>query len=307
MSKPTISPTYMVDSKLHWNDFKKALKDNAMAWGFRQWFNTTVYGGPKWIELVKLGLKMKQEEDDEQMPDLELEDQPAQPAERAQPAQPAERAQPAQPAQPRRNQGEEEEEVKRPAPAVADPVEVKNTLMPEAIMKIMGYTPSEVDYFQASTRFVNVLTGMLETSKQGVARQKLWNWMVKSLHGPRPTPGSYYYLVEQVDHSDVAALYQQLIRVIDTPTMVSQADDLAAVFLLPFDPRSQDIFNYYGEVKKLVKRVHDLNPLLPEESRIKLPDTIVRALLLRAMKTVPLYKTVLDSFIIRKPEEWKDC
>jgi hypothetical protein len=178
------------------------------------------------------------------------------------------------------------------------------SLMPAEVMKIMGYSPSEVEFFQASTRFVNVLTGVLETTKQGMARQKLWNWMVKSLYGPRATPGPYHYLVEEVSHSDVAALYQQLIRVIDTPTMVSQADDLAAVFLHPFDPRAHDIFAYYGEVKKLVKRVHDLNALLPETSRITLPDTVVRALLLRAMKSVPLYKTVLDSFIIKKPEDW---
>ena len=111
--------------------------------------------------------------------------------------------------------------------------------------------------------------------------------------------------MEEVTHSDVAALYQQLIRVIDTPTMVSQADDLAAVFQYPFNPQSQDIFNYYGEVKKLVRRVHDLNARLPVECCITLPDTIVRALLLRAMRLVPLYKTVLDSVIIKNPDEWK--
>ena len=231
-----------------------------MAWGFRQWFNTTVYNGPKWKELQALGLKMKQEDDDEPLPDAEDEDE-----------------------------GEEK---------------AAQSLMPAEVMKIMGYSPSEVEFFQASTRFVNVLTGVLETTKQGIARQKLWNWMVKSLYGSRATPGPYHYLVEEVSHSDVAALYQQLIRVIDTPTMVSQADDLAAVFLHPFDPRAQDIFAYYGEVKKLVKRVHDLNALLPETSQITLPDTVVRALLLRAMKSVPLYKTVLDSFIIKKPEDW---
>jgi len=230
-----------------------------MAWGFRQWFNTDVYGGPKWKELSKLGLKLKQEDDDEQIPD----------------------------------EGDAEDADEGDAPPMA-----------ADIMKIMGYSSSEVDYFQASTRFVNVLTGLLETVKQGVARQKLWGWMVRSLFGPKTTPGPYYYLVDEVTHSDVAALYQQLIRVIDTPTMVSQADDLAAVFLYPFDPRAQDIFNYYGEIKKLVRRVHDLNPHLPEGSKIILPDTIVRALLLRAMKLIPLYKTVLDSFIIKKPEEW---
>ena len=85
---------------------------------------------------------------------------------------------------------------------------------------------------------------------------------------------------------------------------LSQADDLAAVFQYPFNPQSQDFFNYYGEVKKLVRRVHDLNARLPVECCITLPDTIVRALL-RAMRVVPLYKTVLDSVIIKNPDEWK--
>lgn len=128
-----------------------------MAWGFRQWFNTTVYNGPKWLELVALGIKMKQEDDDEPLPDADDEGE----AKAAQPAMPAE------------------------------------------VMKIMGYSPSEVEFFQASTRFVNVLTGVLETTKQSMARQKLWNWMVKSLFGPRSTPGPYHYLVEEVSHSDV--------------------------------------------------------------------------------------------------------
>jgi len=74
---PDFSPSYMTDSKLHWNDFKKALKENAMAWGFRQWFNTTVYGGTKWKELAKLGHKAKQEDDDEQLPDVDDPDDAA--------------------------------------------------------------------------------------------------------------------------------------------------------------------------------------------------------------------------------------
>jgi hypothetical protein len=183
--------------------------------------------------------------------------------------------------------------------------EVEEQKLSDKIMKIMGYSESEVDYFQASVRFVNVLTGVVESNKESLARQKLWNWMLKSLHGPSATPGPYHYLADEVTHTDVAALYQQLIRVIDTPTMVSQADELAAVFFHKFDPKSQDIFHYYGEVKKLVRRVHDLNAHLPQECQIILPDTIVRALLLRAMRLVPLYKTLLEQFIIKSPDQWK--
>ena len=41
------------------------------------------------------------------------------------------------------------------------------------------------------------------------------------------------HTVDEVEHYDVAALYQQLTRVIDTPTIVSQADDITAIFSLP--------------------------------------------------------------------------
>ncbi len=93
----------------------------------------------------------------------------------------------------------------------------------------MGYTHKEVDFFQVQTRFVNVLTDLWRRTST-LWQGRNFGWMVKSLHGPKATPGPYHYLVEEVKHSDVAALYQQLIRVIDTPTMVSQANDLAAVF-----------------------------------------------------------------------------
>jgi hypothetical protein len=278
MSKPTsitilpdVAPCYLVDSKTQWSDFKKALRQTAMTWGFRQWFNTTVLGGPKWNGVAALGVIAKDENGNEI--EIESETPDGNGAKAEEDAQ------------------EEEEEVEEK--------------LSEKIMKIMGYSESEVDYFQASTRFVNVLTGVVESNKEGLARQKLWHWMLKSLHGPQTTPGPFHYLADEVTHMDVAALYQQLIRVIDTPTMVSQADELAAVFFYKFDSKSQDIFHYYGEVKKLVRRVHDLNAHLPKECHINLPDTIVRALLLRAMRLVPLYKTVLDQFIIKSPDQWK--
>ena len=54
-----------------------------------------------------------------------------------------------------------------------------------------------------------------------------------SLKGTGSTPGAFHYLVREVQVGDVAALYRQLARAIETPTIVSQADDLAAVFLTP--------------------------------------------------------------------------
>src|SRR4051812_29357434 len=52
---------YMVDPKLQWEDFKKAVKSAALAWNFREWLNTTVYGGDTWRDIEALGFKVKDE------------------------------------------------------------------------------------------------------------------------------------------------------------------------------------------------------------------------------------------------------
>ena len=59
---PDFAPSYMLDTRLHWEDFKKAMKDHALAWNFREWLNTTIYGGATWTKVVaSTGLKVKVE------------------------------------------------------------------------------------------------------------------------------------------------------------------------------------------------------------------------------------------------------
>ena len=114
----------------------------------------------------------------------------------------------------------ENEDVKLEAPRLAE--------MSAAVRKLMGYTQNEIDFFQSSTRYINVVTCVVESRAVGVCRQRLWTWMVQSLKG---TGSAFHYLVGEVQVGDVAALYRQLAHAIETPTIVSQADDLAAVFL----------------------------------------------------------------------------
>jgi len=123
----------------------------------------------------------------------------------------------------------ENEDVKLEAPRLAE--------MSAAVRKLMGYTQNEIEFFQSSTRYINVVTCVIESRTVGVCRQRLWTWMVQSLKGTGSTPGAFHYLVGEVQVGDVAALYRQLARAIETPTIVSQADDLAAVFLYTFNPR----------------------------------------------------------------------
>jgi len=56
-----IPVVYMTDAGLQWEDFKKAVKGCALAWNFREWLNTTVYGGTIWRKLAAAGVQVKQE------------------------------------------------------------------------------------------------------------------------------------------------------------------------------------------------------------------------------------------------------
>ena len=253
MTLPDYPCCYRLDPK-SWEDWKKSVRDCSIAWNFRDWLNTIVYGSALWQRVAEAGkLKVKTEED---------------------------------------------EEVKGealPASGMSDEVRVA-----------LGYNRNEVDFFQSSTRYINVVSCVIENRTIGSSSGRSSGLgMVRCLHGPGGVAGPYHCLRDQVQLYDVAALYRQLARVIETPTIVSQADDLAAVFLFPFNAQTQDVFTYIGEVRRLIRRVHDTNAILPEDSRIQLPDNIFRALMIRAIRHVPLFKPLVDQIIIQDAEEWR--
>ena len=163
---------YMVDPKSQWEDFKKSVKAAALAWNFREWLNTTVYGGDTWKQIEALGFKVKEE-------------------------------------------GAAEVKEGRPMPPPA--------AMDHRLLKIMGYTEQDFKFFQSTTKFVNVVTCEFEPSHHSAARQKLWAWMVKALKGGTAVAGPFHYLTESVSAYDVAGLFSELVRVIDSPTILSQA------------------------------------------------------------------------------------
>jgi hypothetical protein len=48
---PEFPVVFMVDAKLNWEDFKKAIKEVAVDWGFKEWLTTVVLGGKVWKDL----------------------------------------------------------------------------------------------------------------------------------------------------------------------------------------------------------------------------------------------------------------
>ena len=73
---------------------------------------------------------------------------------------------------------------------------------------------------------------------------------------------------------------------------------------MDYNPQKQNVFSYLGDLRKAIKRLHELGERLPESGRINLPDSYVRSRLVRAARQVPVYKPVIDALLILPMEKW---
>ena len=123
--------------------------------------------------------------------------------------------------------------------------------------------------------------------------------MLKVLAGPNKLEGPYHHLSTLVAQYDVAALYSSLVQLIDQPTIVSQARELDALFMITFK-QGQEIFSYLTEIRKQVKRIKDMNLSLDQGNAIEIPESFVRAKLILAYIRPLIDKLLVD------PDSWSD-
>jgi hypothetical protein len=175
----------------------------------------------------------------------------------------------------------------------------------EEMQRALGLTSRDREFFQVSLKFISTVTWRVEDARKLPARSKLWAWICKALAGPNPArqEGPYHYLTTKVEQYDVGALYKELVRVIDTPTVLSHAHELDALFTIAYKP-GQEIFAYLADIQKQMKRVNDMNNVLQEDDQIHIPDSFVRAKLMMAMSVNPMYKFLLDKWLVVEPEDW---
>jgi len=184
-----------------------------------------------------------------------------------------------------------------------DGVLAKSSNLGQKLVGLLGRPKSLADAIP-STQFCNLTTVEYESERRLPSRQKLWSWLVRSLRGPKPTPGPYHYLVDEVQVYDISYLFKRLIDVLEQVTICSLDDELEIIIKMDFKPSTQNIFSYLGELKKAIKRLNDINERLPVDGRIVLPDSYVRSRLVRAARQVPVYKPVLDRLLITTVNEW---
>ena len=174
-----------------------------------------------------------------------------------------------------------------------------------AIMKAAGLKLKDFEFFQTTVQFINLTKMKFEEDARLPKRQKFWTWMNKSICHSNGTPGPFRYLIEEVVAYDVAGLYYKLARVIDMPKILSQADELDSVLSISF-ATSCDIFKMHTDMRLALKRLHDMNENLPKKSHIILPESFIRARLIKGMRGSDLYKSYLDKLMCMKPDEWAD-
>ena len=172
------------------------------------------------------------------------------------------------------------------------------------LVGMLGLPKNVAEYRDSTMLFCNLQTVEFEPDRKLAARQKFWTWFVKGLRGPKQIPGQYYYLVDEVQPYDIQFLFKRLCQVLEQVTICSLDDELEAVIKLDFKPQSQTIFSYYADLRKAIKRLHDVNERLPNDARIVLPDSYIRSRLVRAARQVPVFKPIVDSLLMKTPEEW---
>ena len=81
------------------------------------------------------------------------------------------------------------------------------------LVALLGLPAGKND--NSTTFFCNLGTLHYEAGNKLSARQKFWNWMVRSLKGIRANSGPYYYIVAEVQVYDISGIYKRLGQVLE--------------------------------------------------------------------------------------------
>ena len=144
----------------------------------------------------------------------------------------------------------------------------------------------------------------LEDDKKLPARQKFWCWLISSLHGPSSQAGQYHYVTKQVPIYDIAGVFRLLSAIMDKITIATLDEEITAVTHLEFDPSRQELMEYVEDLRRAMFRLDDTNKRLTPKNRVSFPDMYVRTRIVRAARKIPVYKTLIDTILASKLEEW---
>ena len=150
---------------------------------------------------------------------------------------------------------------------------VNNSLLGAKLITLLGLPKNLGESIRPSVQFCCLSSVEFEDERRLPSRQKLWNWIVRSLRGNRSSAGAFHYLVDEVPIYDIFALFKRLVEVLEQITICSVDDELELVIKMDYNPLKQNVFSYLGDLRKAIKRLHDVCERLPVDGRITLPDS----------------------------------
>ena len=113
---------------------------------------------------------------------------------------------------------------------------VKNSLLGAKLTDLLGLPKNLGETIRPSVQFCCLSSVEFEDERRLPSRQKLWNWIVRSLRGNRSSTGAFHYLVDEVPIYDIFALFKRLFEVLEQITICSVDDELELVIKMDYNP-----------------------------------------------------------------------
>ena len=120
---------------------------------------------------------------------------------------------------------------------------VKNSLLGAKLTDLLGLPKNLGETIRPSVQFCCLYSVEFEDERRLPSRQKLWNWIVRSLRGNRSSTGAFHYLVDEVPIYDIFALFKRLVEVLEQITICSVDDGLELVIKMDYNPSKQNVFS----------------------------------------------------------------
>ena len=107
-----------------------------------------------------------------------------------------------------------------PKPSAA--AEGKHVDLASRLVASLGLPKNIGDTIRNDVQYCCLSTVEVEDNRRLPARQKMWAWLTKSLKGTRTAVGPYYYIIDEVQAYDIAALFGRLVKVLEQITICYQ-------------------------------------------------------------------------------------
>jgi len=159
------------------------------------------------------------------------------------------------------------------------------------LMRMLGVTRAQDEFFSSSTVFYNTRLCSKEKDPESFYRTEIWNWMESSV-----SKGQYRTIAKNISPVyDIKKLYTRLVEVANKASIISCLLEYKKVFTLV---AKDDLFQYYEELLQQLRVVKAQAETL--DIKMDLPANVEQNLLLIAAWQDPRYRDIAEEISRKK-------